>query len=228
MFEPPRFVRSKLARIIRSAHLASAIRSIRSGSCSEKEVSSLLRGWHNEGFSADTAYLLAVAQYAIKTKENILECGSGASTLLLAAIAERSGVQVHSLEHMLEWREKVCAALDKHSLKAEVHLAPLKTENDFSWYKVPGDLPSRFGLVICDGPPDATTGGRYGLLPCVGNRLEGSTILMDDAERPGEQRVLHRWRNEFGVQFDIVTNKGSYAVASCPLHFERTSEKFVP
>lgn len=217
MLEPLRRLRYKLGETVRGLTLASAIRSIRSGSCSDEQVSKLLRGWHNEGFAADVAYLVAVAEYAAQAKGDILECGSGASTLLLAAIAERSGVKVHSLEHMPEWRQKVCAALEKRSLKADVHAAPLETRGQFSWYRIPENLPFHFAIVVCDGPPDATPGGRYGLLPCVGDRLQGAVVLMDDAERPGEQHVLQRWRTEFGVHFDIVTNKGSYAVATCPV-----------
>jgi hypothetical protein len=54
-------------------------------------------------------------------------------------------------------------------------------------------------LMICDGPPDKTRGGRYGLVPALAQRLENEcVILADDADRPSEQRVLAACAEEFG------------------------------
>jgi len=182
---------------------------------SRRTASRLLKGWHNEGFSADSAYLSAVMKYAFAARGNILECGSGATTLLLAATAERTGTRVHALEHMPEWRDRVRTALQRFSLAAEVHLAPLVQHGPFNWYEIPEQLPKDFALVICDGPPSTTLGGRYGLLPCLHRHLRGAVILMDDAERSGEQEILARWQQEFGLEFHIV-EPGIYAVAKLP------------
>jgi hypothetical protein len=58
-------------------------------------------------------------------------------------------------------------------------------------------MPLEFRLVICDGPPGATAGGRYGLLPVLGERLAAeATILLDDSDREGEAEVLQRWMAE--------------------------------
>lgn len=217
MFDQLRVVRHSIGKTVRTLQLGSAIRRIRSGSCSEKILTRLLQGWHNEGFSADTAYLSAVAKYAAMAEGDVLECGSGTSTLLLAAITEGTGRRVHALEHMPEWREKVCAKLKKHRLTAEVHLAPLEAHGEFHWYKIPETLPRHFTLVVCDGPPGSTHGGRFGLLPCVGDRLREAVILVDDTERPGEQLILERWRSEYGVHYEMIcNNEGSYALAHLP------------
>jgi hypothetical protein len=58
-------------------------------------------------------------------------------------------------------------------------------------------MPDRFGLVVCDGPPSQTLGGRYGLAPVMKDRLgPGCVILLDDASREGEQEVVQRWAKE--------------------------------
>ena len=111
---------------------------------------------------------------------------------------------VWSLEHEAKWWRSVQAKLWLAGVKANVLLAPLEVYDSFEWYRVPVGLPHEFGLVICDGPPGDTPGGRYGLLPILGDRLrKGTIILLDDAERADEQAVLDRWAKDAGWQYKI-------------------------
>ena len=58
--------------------------------------------------------------------------------------------------------------------------------------------------TIADGPPGNTKGGRYGLLPIMRSRLAPDVvILLDDAERPGEQRVLQQWKAEYQAAYEL-------------------------
>jgi hypothetical protein len=81
-----------------------------------------------------------------------------------------------------------------------LHLTPLRRYGDFDWYSLPlGSMPHTFRLVICDGPPGTTRGGRYGLLPVMRTRLpKGSLVLLDDTARPEEQELIQRWATEAG------------------------------
>lgn len=155
-------------------------------------------GWGNEGWSADEDYLARLLREAESTKGCIVECGSGLSTLLLATVAARTGVEVHSLEHNEEWRQRVLGALAAHGLTgATVHSAPLKNYGDFDWYTLPPQLPDNVSLVVCDGPPSATLGGRYGMLPVLRSHFASEcTILLDDAVRAPEIAILDRWEAE--------------------------------
>jgi hypothetical protein len=93
----------------------------------------------------------------------------------------------------------------------------LRAYHSFSWYDPPLDqFPSEFKLVICDGPPGDTLGGRYGVTSVLGERLKsGAVILLDDANRPGELEILERWQAEGGFNishqpdatYAIVTHK---------------------
>jgi hypothetical protein len=81
----------------------------------------------------------------------------------------------------------------------------MKSYGAFDWYTLPANLPHDFDLVICDGPPSATKGGRYGLVPVCADRIANSKILLDDAERPEEQAVMLRWEKEFGFSGPVQT-----------------------
>jgi hypothetical protein len=77
--------------------------------------------------------------------------------------------------------------------------APLKNFGEYSWYDDSG-IPSdeMFDLVLCDGPPNSTPGGRYGLLPRLFHQLRpGATIIVDDAHRDEESLMIQRWLAEY-------------------------------
>src|SRR5438477_8123454 len=162
-------------------------------------LADLRAAWDNDGFAADIDYLAEVARYAARTPGPVLECGSGMTTLLLGALAGRRGVEVWALEHEPEWRRRVAAALRDHKA-GQVYLwfSPLSDYGEFVWYAAPLPLmPDAFRLVVCDGPPAGTRGGRVGLLSLIGDRLPaGAVILLDDAAGDTEQHTLRRWMRD--------------------------------
>ncbi|HEY6045542.1 MAG TPA: hypothetical protein VIU65_03005 [Pyrinomonadaceae bacterium] len=215
-----RLIPAPLKRAVREAFskrdLHQAIRQIKDlspGTVPSHELLNLLqRGWGNGGFAATIDYLDEVAKFASTTTGPILECGSGLTTLLLGLIAGRRGIETWSLEHISEWRTRVAGLIERFEIpNSRLCLAPLKDYGEFTWYDAPlGEMPQNFALVICDGPPGATPGGRYGLLPILGERLsKGSVILLDDATRPGEAEVLSRWKAEapVSISFDEEKNQ---------------------
>ena len=178
-------------------------------------LQTLVRGWGNPGFSAMPEYLSALVTAATNARGDILECGSGLSTVLLGAAAEKAGVRVWSLEHIPKWKRRVERAL-RHRGDTTAHIvdAPLKQYDGFCWYDVahlPKDL--TFDLVVCDGPPADTPGGRYGLLPLIGPRLmEGAAIFMDDAARPEELAIMRRWSETEGGTFIVEGREKPFAI----------------
>lgn len=180
----------------------------------------LRAGWGNLGYAARPEYLQELMNRAVNTPGPILECGSGVSTLLLGLLAGRRGVETWTLEHMPEWHARVSGALERTGIP-NVHncLAPIRERGDYAWYTPPVEsMPRAFQLVICDGPPGTTPGGRYGLWPVLGERLApNAVILLDDAERPGEEEVLQRWSKEASMRVDMRrVSGGAYAVITRP------------
>lgn len=163
----------------------------------------LVYGWGNAGWSAVSDYLVACLRGAGTATTGILECGSGLSTLLVAPIAARRGVPYVALEHTPEWGRRVGETLARFGLNdVVVDIAPLQDYGDFEWYTAPSQaVAPRFDLVICDGPPAATRGGRYGLVPVMEDRFApGCRILIDDAVRESERTVAARWAAHLGAE----------------------------
>jgi hypothetical protein len=217
----PRPVKSAMRRAYERRTLADALHHLArlpdGEAPSRMLLDDLQTGWANHGMAARTDYLAEVCRQAALTRGPILECGSGLTTLLLGLIAGRRGVDTWTLEHLPEWHRALAAALARHHVpRVHLCLTPLRSFGDFSWYDPPLDeMPDRFNLVVCDGPPSDTSGGRYGVLPLVHDRITAKTVLLlDDAERPTEVEVLRRWHAERPMVTSIKeTPSGTYALA---------------
>lgn len=184
---------------------------------SDRAVENLLYGWGNE-WSLREELITELWHRAWHTRGPVLECGSGLSTLLLGIAAERLGYQVYSLEHDESWHARVSDAAQLLGLThVRVIAAPLVLHNGYAWYDAPGDFPADFSLVLCDGPPAATMGGRYGLLAELRPSLASDcVILLDDAARDGEQEVLVRWTAEHQVTHHLEGKEKPFAVVEFP------------
>jgi len=181
-------------------------------------LGTLVRGWGNPNFVALPEYLHEVAERCASATGPVLECGSGLTTLVAGALAAPRGIEVWALEHDPAWFERTRAAVERWKLpNVHVLLAPLRDYGDHAWYDVPLDvMPVRFSLVVCDGPPGTTKGGRYGLVPLLRDRLAPHcVILLDDASRPGERAVLERWREELPMTVEFrPAGTREYAIAA--------------
>lgn len=216
----PISVKRRLRKWHRSLLLHYAVRQVRS--TQEPSVQVLRRlvyGWGNEGWSAQPSYLLAIARRVLECDGPILECGSGVSTLLIGLLADRRGVQAWSLEHDVRWVSQTKSMLRRFGVRSvRVVHAPLRSFDGYDWYDHVGRLSAEgFDSVVCDGPPGATRGGRYGLMPQLRKRLRpGCVVLADDADREGEQKIFRAWHDEFGVGWTVSGDDRRYAVLTVP------------
>jgi hypothetical protein len=168
--------------------------------------------WSNPNSGA-AEYVAAVARAAATTRGPILECGSGLTTVIVGAIARRKGQQFVSLEDSAWWARHVrwSAKLAKADVDYRVH--PLRAYEKFDWYEV-GPPVDDIGMVICDGPPSTSRGGRFGLMPvCADHLATDAVIYLDDFDRPAEKTVTQRWDTDFGwsVDREYMSAKGSFA-----------------
>ncbi len=179
----------------------------------------LRSGWSNLGYTADLDYIEEVARRAATARDPILECGSGLTTIVLGLMAGRRGIPTWALENNESWYVKIDQVVKRFSLPGiKLVLKPLCSYGKYSWYDPPlNTMPDQFSLVVCDGPPESTPGGRYGLLPVLGKKLgKESTILLDDAERVSEADVLKKWHEQYGMISRLCSSKdgGSFAIVT--------------
>lgn len=178
------------------------------------DIARLALAWGNLGFAAGLSYLRHVGRRTRMTEGAILECGCGATTLLIAALTLRQGNPFVVFEHNLEWYQYMHKLLGMLGFThVTLVYAPLIDYGHYSWYRIPQDLQvGDFSLVICDGPPANNPGGRYGLLPAMQQQLaQECVILLDDSHRAAERRIIGIWRKRRCMQANRIGRFGTHS-----------------
>jgi hypothetical protein len=160
----------------------------------------------NSGFSGDCRFLAECARRASQATTAVLECGSGASTIVVGLLAARRGIRVTSLEQDAAWYDTVQRDLDRLGIRnVDLYCAPLRNFGEYDWYdidRVP--LPPRFDAALCDGPAFCR-GWRSGLLPVLSDReVEVVEVLCDDADDPNAPTMIEFWKNRYGAVAEIM------------------------
>jgi predicted O-methyltransferase YrrM len=155
--------------------------------------------------------VLVCNEIVLRNRTRIVECGSGVSTVVLARLLRQraSGATIVALEHDAHWAALVTDMLRRESLLnlARVVQAPLA--DDPPWYGrgAMAEMPDDVDLLVVDGPPAQAPGHgtrRAPALAAFEPRLtETATVILDDANRPGEQQVLTGWESETSWRFTI-------------------------
>jgi predicted O-methyltransferase YrrM len=160
------------------------------------------------GWAASPDFLLELVRHTRAHHPlTVVECSSGASTLVLARCLQLNGAgKVLSLEHDPYYAAQTRQQLQRHGLQdwAQVLDAPLQphalSSESWPWYDI-GGLPAKLGidLLVIDGPPQSTrTLARYPAGPLLFPRLNpGGQVFLDDAARSDELAILQRWQREF-------------------------------
>lgn len=172
----------------------------------------------------DTGLMFILEEIKNKTCKNILEFGSGLSTIYLAEFIRKTSMdaKIISIESDAYWLDRVKGHAKHHNLNQYINFIYAPVFPDIrlggcnKWYDTQILEQSisktiKFDLVIVDGPiayyPDIEL-SRYGAVPFAIARIsDTSTIILDDCNRKGEQDVIELWKKEFGLSFDIQTNR---------------------
>ncbi|HEX7024868.1 MAG TPA: hypothetical protein VF187_08630, partial [Gemmatimonadales bacterium] len=187
----------------------------------------IVRAWDNPGYAGDAAFLLQVARDAWEGPGPVLDCGSGLSTIVCAAVAARRGARVWSLEQDASWHEDVRGMVSALRLDNVVlwH-APLRSYGGYVWYDLTGrELPRHFSVVACDGPavrrsewpPARFAAWRVGgvlALKELGIRFD--RIILDDADDSRAPGLVERWEREGIAMREIASATGRHLVGHPP------------
>ncbi|MGC2064302.1 MAG: class I SAM-dependent methyltransferase [Thermodesulfovibrionales bacterium] len=157
----------------------------------------------------------------------VMELGSGVSTIIASYALEAAGRgRVVSVEHEAAFAEQTARRLEQHGMNdiATVIHASLKKvtvgDRAFMWYSIDA-LPNTgtIDLLIVDGPPGHIQEfSRYPALPLLRERLSPqATIVLDDADRVDEKRILEMWQAEMpGLKLEKFSTEKGTAMLKTP------------
>jgi predicted O-methyltransferase YrrM len=197
-------VRDSLAASIRrmsGTALAHIIPRIQAGTETDADYNEVFK-YAGNPYAADPGVLAVVTGIARKCRGPIIETGSGLSSVLMAAA---SGQQVYSLEHLPHYAAQTIAWAEEAGVSnVGLCCTPLK---DF-WYDVDAfDLPQKFALGFCDGPP-RMYGTRMRFFDVIAPRC--TVIVVDDIKTDNNYaKAVHAWADAHGR---IVTILGRVAM----------------
>ncbi len=161
---------------------------------------------------------------ALRRPRLVVECGSGVSTIFLARLfAEIGGGATLAIEHDAGWAAWLRGRLADEGLTAHAEIVHAPLGPPDGWFDEGRVLDALGGrevdLLLVDGPPAAEGFGEpTAREPALGFFLTaltaGAGVVLDDADRPGEQEVLRRWEERYGLRF--TAGPGAIATASTP------------
>jgi hypothetical protein len=166
--------------------------------------------WGNP-WAATPEMLMVCSQLAMDAKADILEAGSGLTTLVMAA--SNPDIIVHALEHDMGWLLKLQTAIWRNGIHNIVlHHAPLKNHGVYRWYDDQLIPNKEFSLAVCDGPPRKMA-SRKGFFDLCAERIRNAVIVLDDAIDPAQIDVLNEWSGENQRRVSLMGEQRPFAIS---------------
>jgi len=157
---------------------------------SSETYNDMVTEWGN-AWAVDAGLLSALAE--IKSEGDVLEFGSGLSSLVLAV--KNPHHEIHCLEHDAEWKKLIDLSLKKYNIKnVTVHHCGLIQKEDGSyWYDFDFDKYD-FKLIFCDAPPREYKSRQnvFEMIPSESRAL----FIADDADTKGFIDAFNNWEYE--------------------------------
>ena len=168
-----------------------------------------------DAWAMDAVFAEQVLSLVDEGHDQIVECGSGHSTVLIAErLEERGSGHVTAIEHLEEFADRTRTWLEDRGLthRATIIHAPIERRdvegNGMPWYAAAAleSLPDRIDLLIVDGPPDKLGSmARWPAVPLLEDRLApDAVILMDDGDRKDERRTAFGWKERLGARMAYI------------------------
>lgn len=165
--------------------------------------------------------------------EQLLELGSGVSTLLIGYSLRKNGSgRLLSLDHEQEFANKTQRLVKLHDLGDHVTvqhapLVPFQFEQKIPWYDhTEAGLPASIDFLLIDGPPGVRQPlARYPAVPLLYDRIQsGGVIVLDDGGRDAETAAVERWTRDYpDLEAEFISlEKGAWVIRKANLQ-DRTS-----
>lgn len=160
------------------------------------------------GGAANYSLLYLILRIGIEYRPaSVLDVGAGQSTLLWAMLQRRGLVgQVLTLESDAAWGERIGAQVTHDVLVTPLRAAHVgrRRTMTYDWALVRAGR--RFDVIVCDGPRGTRQHSRCGILSMLTDLPPDFALVMDDAERDGEQdtvAAIHARLQADGVDYAV-------------------------
>lgn len=173
---------------------ASAVRAIGAGDVSEAAFAKLIAANIYGHYTLPPAGLKAAYEMARRARGDVLECGSGLSTLVMGLALAGTGRRLYALEHDLHWLRQTGTWLERYGLANVVLIhAPLTPYEGGDWYAIgPSDLPPGIDAVLVDGPPRSLSNRKLVFSHLADMMQTASSWLIDDCQ-PSDRAQVGEW-----------------------------------
>jgi predicted O-methyltransferase YrrM len=170
------------------------------------------------GWAVDAPFARLLANTVVAGgARSVLEIGAGSSSVVLAAaLAERGGGRLTSVEQDPSWCATRWREVERHTsvdarLLCSRPVPALGRLGVFRWHRDSAAEVARrapFDLLVVDGPQYFH--GREGALPLAWEHLVAdAVILLDDARRGGERWALWKWLRSYpDTTLDLLSAEG--------------------
>lgn len=145
-------------------------------------------------------------ELALSKPQSLLEFGSGLSTLVIAKLFENNlDFKIISIEHDLDWINFMNGIIVENGLTniEIIHSKLIEAKYEaFNglWYDLDLEKLPLFDVILVDGPPCNAKNrpySRFFSINAIKSKLKsGGYIYLDDADRPGEKKIIHDWVNK--------------------------------
>lgn len=181
------------------------------------------------GWAADPVFADEVVRRILRrSPRRIVECGSGWTTVLMAAcLRELEAGRVLALEHDESYANRTRRLLSAAGCgeRAEVIDAPLEPYHlrgeERPWYSLDqaDGIEAPIDFLVVDGPPESLApAARYPAVPVLQSRLgEEYTVLLDDGFRKDEISIARAWGRILGLEPELLPGgRGVWLLESRP------------
>lgn len=179
--------------------LLSICAKVRAGSFTAQDLREA-RDYVDNEWGAKEPLLATAIKLARESNGPILECGSGLSTILMAAATRRT---VFCLEHHGLYAAKL-RQMAAEAKSDNIGLCVVPITDGFYDAKEFRGLPDAFNLAILDGPP-RQAGDRMKFFDMFGRRVK--TILVDDVDSLPYRGKVMEWAESNGREFTLIDQR---------------------
>jgi len=175
---------------------------------------------YGQAYTLPGKALRACWEMARTARADILECGSGLSTLVMGLALKGREHKLYVLENDLRWIERVNIWLERYgATNVNLIYAPLMPRHSGAWYGVePAELPGSFAAVLIDGPKRGPGVNRDAVFEVLDSAIRGArTWLVDDIELDEQWEGLKRYSREWhAITAEVGGIRRTTAVGTLP------------